>query len=110
MIRSKLLNVVLRSRIVTDVVINKYRPIARLKQLVGASKLVKQNYPLPSLKKTPDRLGSLKSSENIKKAVDDLVSKTTTLHLHHTFRYISFQILYLKGGRKQTTTKFSFSF
>ena len=51
----------------------------------------------------------------------DLVSKTTTLHMHHTFWYISLPSLYadyhvklpnftFEGGRKKTTTNFPFSF
>ena len=46
-----------------------------------------------------------------------LMSKTTTLHVHHTFSYSSFPSLHdynvkmpnftLYGGRKQATTKFS---
>ena len=49
-----------------------------------------------------------------------LISKTTTLHVHHTFWYISFPFLHdydvkmpnfaFYGGRKQATTKFYFSF
>ena len=52
----------------------------------------------------------------------DLVSKTITLHLHHTFWYIFFgRFFYVdyhvkfpnftfEGGHKQKTTIFSFSF
>ena len=50
--------------------------------------------PRPVTPKT-DRLGSLRCNENIKKVVD-LVSKTITLHLHHTFWYISLPFL-LRG-------------
>ena len=49
-----------------------------------------------------------------------LLSKTTSLHVHHAFLYISLPLLHdydLKmpsftfyGGRKQATTNFSFSF
>ena len=49
-----------------------------------------------------------------------LISKTTTLHVHHTFLYISFPFLHdydvkmpnlaFNGERKQATTKFYFSF
>ena len=49
-----------------------------------------------------------------------LISKTTTLHVHHAFLYISFLFLHdydvkmpnlaFYGGRKQATTKFYFSF
>ena len=57
------------------------------------------------------------SSENVKKSNR---SKTTTLHVHHAFLYISpppLQDYNVKmpnftfyGGRKQATTNFSFSF
>ena len=59
------------------------------------------------------------SNDNIKKALG-LLSKTTSLHMHHTFLYISLPLLHncdvkmpsftLYGGRKQVTTNFSFSF
>ena len=49
-----------------------------------------------------------------------LLSKTTSLHLHHAFLYISLPLLLdydvkmpsftFYGGRKQATTNFSFSF
>ena len=58
-------------------------------------------------------------NENVKKAVG-LLSKTTTLHVHHPFLYISLPLLHdydmkmpsftFYGGRKQATTNFSFSF
>ena len=58
-------------------------------------------------------------NENVKKAIG-LLSKTTSLHVHHAFLYISLPLLHdydLKmpsftfyGGRKQATTNFSFSF
>ena len=58
-------------------------------------------------------------NENVKKAIG-LLSKTTSLHVHHAFLYISLPLLHdydLKmpsftfyGGRKQATTKISFSF
>ena len=48
------------------------------------------------------------------------MSKTTTLHVHHTFMYISFPFLHycdvkmpnfaFNGERKQAMTKFDFSF
>ena len=48
------------------------------------------------------------------------MSKTKTLHMHHTFLYISFPFLHdfnvkmpnfaFNGERKQATTKFYFSF
>ena len=57
------------------------------------------------------------SSENVKKG---LISKTTTLHVHHAFLYISLPSPHdygvkipnftFYGGRKQATTNFSFSF
>ena len=49
-----------------------------------------------------------------------LMSKTTSLHVHHAFLYISLPSLHdfdvkvpsftFYGGRKQATTNFSFSF
>ena len=69
-------------------------------------------------------LGTLRSNdadgnENVKKTIG-LISKTTTLHVHHTFLYISFPFLHdydvkmanfaFYGGRKQATTKFYFSY
>ena len=69
-------------------------------------------------------LGTLRSNdadsnENVKKT-KGLISKTTTLHVHHAFLYISFLFLHdydvkmpnfaFYGGRKQATTKFYFSF
>ena len=49
-----------------------------------------------------------------------LISKTTTLHVHHAFFYISLSFLHdydmkmsnfaFYGGRKQATTKVFFSF
>ena len=57
-------------------------------------------------------------NENVKKKIG-LISKTTTLHVHHAFLYISFLFLHdydvkmpnfaFYGGRKQATTKFYFS-
>ena len=59
------------------------------------------------------------SNKNIKTAIG-LLSKKTSLHVHHTFLYISLPLRHdydLKmpnftfyGGRKQATRKFSFSF
>ena len=56
-------------------------------------------------------------SENVKKAIG-LLSKTTTLHVHHAFLYISLPPLQdynvkmpnftFYGGRKQETTNFFF--
>ena len=52
------------------------------------------------------------------KQTKGLISKTTALHVHHAFLYISFLFLHdvkmrnfaSLGGRKQATTKFNFSF
>ena len=58
------------------------------------------------------------SSENVKQAIG-LISKTTTLHVQHTFLYISLRHcdygvkipnFTFYGRRKQATTNFSFSF
>ena len=59
------------------------------------------------------------SNENVKKATG-LLSKTTSLHVHHAILYISLPLLHdydvkmpsftFYGGRKQATTKFFFSF
>ena len=59
------------------------------------------------------------SNENVKKAIG-LSSRTTSLHVHHTFLYIFLPLLHdydmkmpiftFYGGRKEATTKFSFSF
>ena len=58
-------------------------------------------------------------NENVKKAIG-LLSKTTSLHVHHTFLYISLPLQHdydvkmssftFYGGRKQATTNLSFSF
>ena len=58
-------------------------------------------------------------NENVKKAIG-LLSKTTTLHVHHAFLYISLPLLHdydvkmpsftFYGGRKQSKTNFSFFF
>ena len=59
-------------------------------------------------------------NENVKKAIG-LLSKTTSLHVHHAFLYISLPLLddyadvkmpsfTFYGGRKQSKTNFSFSF
>ena len=62
--------------------------------------------------------GDGKGNENVKKAIG-LLSKTTNLHVHHAFLYISQPLLQeydvkmpnftFYGGRKQATTNFSFS-
>ena len=69
-------------------------------------------------------LGTLRSNdadgdETVTKTIG-LISKTTTLHVHDTFLYISFPFLHdydvkmpkftFYGGRKQATMKFYFSF
>ena len=58
-------------------------------------------------------------NENVKEAVG-LLSKTTSLHVHHAFLCITLPLLHnynmkmhsftFYGGRKQATTNFSFSF
>ena len=58
-------------------------------------------------------------SENVKKEIG-LISKTTTLHVHHAFLYISLPPLHdygvklpnftFYGGRKQAKTSFFSSF
>ena len=68
-------------------------------------------------------IGTLRSNdtdvnENVIKTIG-LKSKTTTLHVHHTFMYISFPFLpdydvkmtnlAFNGERKQATAKFYFS-
>ena len=59
------------------------------------------------------------AAKNFKKAIS-LLSKTTHLHVHHTFLYISLPSLHdydvkmhnfmFYGRRKQVTTNFPFSF
>ena len=62
------------------------RPVVRLKQLTGLSKMVKQNYHPhpPPPPHCHNAFWSLRCKENIKKKLVDLVSKTTVLHLDHT--------------------------
>ena len=58
-------------------------------------------------------------NKNVKKAIS-LLSKTTSLHVHYAFLYISLPVLHdydvkmpsftFYGGRKQAATNFSFSF
>ena len=60
------------------------------------------------------------SNENVKKAIGLHSKKKTTLHVHHSFWYISLPSLHdydakmpsfsFCGGRKQATTNFPFSF
>ena len=74
--------------------------------------------------KETKRIGTFRSddgdgNENVIKAIV-LISKTTTLHVHHTLLGISLPFLHdydvkmsnfmFYRGRKQATTKFSFSF
>ena len=71
-----------------------------------------------------DLIGTLRSNdaygnENVKKTIS-FISKTTTLHVYHTYLYISFPSLHdydvkipnfgRYGERQQATTKFYFSF
>ena len=59
------------------------------------------------------------ANKNVKKAIG-LISKTTTLNMHHTFLYISLPSLHnynmnmpnftIYGERKQAMTNFPFSF
>ena len=73
-----------------------------------------------------EKIGTLRSddgdgngNEYVIKAIGS-ISKTTTLHVHHTFLYISLPFLHdydvkmpsfmFYRRRKQATTKFSFSF
>ena len=63
--------------------------------------------------------GNGNGNENVKKAAIGLLSKTTSLYVHHTFLYISLPLLHdydvkipsftFYEGRKQATN-FSFSF
>ena len=86
--------------------------------------VTKIGYRLGSLSNGLLILGSFSNddddgSENVKKTIG-LLSKTTTLHVHHAFLYISLPPLQdynvkmpnftFYGGRKQATTNFSFSF
>ena len=92
---------------------------------LGASSLVASS----SLAKIPRgsaaarKVGSLRyhdgdDNENVIKALG-WISKTTTLHVHHAFMYISLLSLHdydgkmpnstFYGGRKQATARFSFS-
>ena len=72
---------------------------------------------------TRQRIGSFSNDdgdgkEDVKKAIG-LISKTTTLHVHHAFLYISLPSLHdydvkmpncmFYGGRKQGTTNLFFS-
>ena len=67
------------------------------------------------------RSGDGDGNENVIKAIDlPLIRKTTTLHVHHTFCTFLCRFLHdydvkmphfmFYTGRKQATTKFSFSF
>ena len=73
----------------------------------------------PLLGSVSNEDGDGNGNENAKKAMG-LLSKTTTLHVHHAFLYISLPSLHdyhlkmpdftLYGGRNQATTNFSFFF
>ena len=84
--------------------------------------ILKLNFSLPS--PLSSSIGSFSNdggdgNENVKSAIG-LLSKTTSWHVHHAFLYISLPLLHdhdvkmpnftFYGGRKQATTKFSFSF
>ena len=77
----------------------------------------------PNKRRGPEKIGSLSNddgdvNENVKKAIA-LLRKTTTLHVHHAFLYISLPSLHdydvkipnftFCGGREHKTTTF-FSF
>ena len=73
------------------------------------------------LEETPGSFSNddVDGNENVKTAIG-LLSKTTSWHVHHAFWYISMPLLHdydvkmpnytFYGGRRQATTKFSFSF
>ena len=73
----------------------------------------------PSLTLWTLRTNDVDDNKKVKKAIG-LISKTATLHMCHTFLFISFPFLHdydvkmpnfaFYGGRKQATTKFYFSF
>ena len=75
--------------------------------------------PPPSSSSGTLRSNDADDHKNVKKTIG-LISKTTTLHVHYTFLYISFPSLHdydvkmpncaFCGGRKQATTKFYFCF
>ena len=80
--------------------------------LLTASAVERRAFELGSLSKDD-------GDEEVKKAIG-LLRKTTTLHLHHAFLYISLPSLHdcdvkmpnckFYGGRKQATTNFFFAF
>jgi len=108
-------------------------PPGELTRRLGGGKAWYSGYQLPKTPRytqsqlsPPQRslLGSFSngggdSSENVKKTIG-LISKTTTLHVHHAFLYISLRSRHdydvkmpnftFYGGRKQATTNCSFSF
>ena len=67
-----------------------------------------------------EKPGSFSNDDGDVKTAIGLLSKTTSWHVHHAFLYISLPLLHdydvkmpnftFYGGRKQATTKFSFSF
>ena len=67
-----------------------HRPVARLKQLRGLSKMVKQKTrppPPPPVTQIQSDLGVKDATRTSKNPVD-LVSKKITLHLDHTLGYM----------------------
>ena len=54
------------------------------------------------------RSNDVDGKENVKKTIG-FIGKTTTLHVHHTFLYISLPV-FARLQHKQATTKFYFSF
>ena len=83
---------------------------------VGSITFSPQSTPLPTLGSFSNDDGDGK--EDVKKAIG-LLRKTTTLHVHHAFLYISLPSLHdydvkmpnckFYGGRKQATTNLLFS-
>ena len=83
---------------------------------VGSIAFSPQSTPLPILGSFSNDEGDGK--EDVKKAIG-LLRKTTTLHVHHAFLYISLPSLHdydvkmpnckIYGGRKQATTNLLFS-
>ena len=86
----------------------------------GQANWLNKATPPPPVTKKNRPIREFKMQREHKKGVG-LVRKTITLHLHHTFWYISLSSLYadfhvklssftFEGGRKKTTTNFPFSF
>ena len=72
------------------------------------------------LEEKPGSFSNGYGNENVRAAIG-VLSKTTSFHVHHAFLYISLSLLArdydvklpnftFYGGRKQVTTRFSFSF